>query len=150
MAKTNVSVTDANTTFAKMMGEFPFAGFNFDAVLDGQRRNWAALVDANKVWAEGAQTLATRQIEVARQAMEDLSELRQDTMRKPGAFEEQVSKGAACTRHALEGICDIADHAAKSNREVMKLFNQRMSEMLDDARTIVTRAPQASSAHAAD
>lgn len=147
MAKTNGSVTetgDAANPFAKMMGEWPLFAFNYEAMLDGQRRNWAALVEANKVLSESAQNLATRQMELARRAMQDFAELVEETMRKPGAFEDQIGKSAACTRHALEGICDLADHATKSNAEVMKLFNKRMSETLEDARSMARRAPQTS------
>jgi phasin family protein len=161
MAKTNGNVTDTagnpfakmmgDFPFAKMMGEFPFGGFNYDAMLDGQRRNWAALMEANKVWSESAQALATRQMELARQTMQDLAALVEETLRKPGAFEDQMGKSAACTRNALERICDLADHATKSGTEVMKVLNKRMSETLDDARSIAKRAPHSGSgsAHAA-
>ncbi|MGH6969277.1 MAG: phasin family protein, partial [Stellaceae bacterium] len=137
MARTNGTITDAGVggnSFAKLIGEWPMFAFNYEAILDGQRRNWAALVEANKVWSDNAQALATRQMELARQAMHDFAELVEETMRKPGAFEDQIGKSAVCTRHALEGICDLADHATKSGTEVMKLFNKRMSETLDDAR----------------
>ena len=150
MAKTNGNVTDvggAANAFAKMMGEWPLFAFNYEAMMDSQRRNWAALVEASKLWNESAQTLATRQMELTRQAMQDFAELFEETLRKPGAFEDQIGKSAACTRHALEGICDLADHATKSNAEVMKLFNKRMSETLDDARAYAKRAPHAGSTH---
>jgi len=169
MAKTNGNVTDTGAAgnpfakmmgdfpfakmmgdfpFAKMMGDFPFGGFNYDAILDGQRRNWAALMEANKVWSENAQALATRQMELARKTMEDCAALVEETMRKPGAFEDQIGKSAECTRHALEGICDLADHASKSSTEVMKVFNKRMSETLEDARSIAKRAPHTGSGSA--
>lgn len=143
MAKTNGTVSDAGNAFTKMMGEWPLFAFNYEAMMDSQRRNWAALVEANKLWNESAQTLATRQMELTRQAMQDFAELFEETLRKPGAFEDQIGKSAACTRHALEGICDLADHATKSSAEVMKLINKRMSETLDDARTYAKRAPHA-------
>lgn len=146
MAKTTENVSDvgaAGNAFAKMMSEWPMFAFNYEAMMDGQRRNWAALVEANKLWNESAQMLATRHMELTRQAMQDFAALFEETLRKPGAFEDQIGKSAACTRHALEGICDLADHATKSSAEVMKLFNKRMSETLDDARSYATRAPQA-------
>ena len=149
MAKTNGNIAEPVNPFVKMMGEWPAFAFNYEAMLDGQRRNWAALLEANRVWNEGAQTLATRQMELARQAMQDLAALIEETMRKPGAFEDQLSKGATYTRHTLEGLCDLADHATKSGAEVMKLINKRMGESLDDTRNIAKRAPGGSSAHAA-
>jgi hypothetical protein len=149
MTKTTEPAADFLNPFAKLMGEWP--AFNYDAMLDGQRRNWAALVEANKVWSETAQALATRQMEVARQAMQDFAALVEESWRKPGTFEDQIGKGAVYTRHTLEGFCDLADHATKSGAEIMKLFNKRMSETLDDARTPAKRAPSGSgsSAHAA-
>jgi hypothetical protein len=149
MAKING--TETASGFTKMMGDWPAFAFNYEAMLDGQRRNWTALIEANRVWSENAQTLATRQMEFARRAMQDFAALFEDAMRKPGAFEDQLSRGAECTRHTLEGLCDLADHATKSNAEVMKLFNKRLSETLDDARHYAKRAPQpaAGSTHAA-
>ena len=141
MAKSNG--TDIVNPFIKMMGEWPAFAFNYEALLDGQRRNWAALVEANRVWSEGVQTLATRQMEFARQTMQDFATLCEESMRKPGAFEDQINKGAECTRHTLEGLCDLADQATKSGAEVMKLINKRMSETLEDARGYAKRAPQA-------
>ncbi|HYL32078.1 MAG TPA: phasin family protein [Stellaceae bacterium] len=154
MAKTYGSINDAGAAgnaFAKMMGEWPLFAFNYEAIADGQRRNWAVLIEANKLWNETAQSLATRQMELARQAMQDFAELVEETVRKPGAFEDQLGKSAVCTRHALEGICDIADHATKSSAEVMKLLNKRVSETLDDARTYAKRMPHTGpgSAHVA-
>lgn len=150
MAKTNGNISDvgaAGNAFAKMMGEWPLFAFNYEAMMDSQRRNWAAMVEANKLWNESAQMLAARQMELTRQAMQDFTELFEETLRKPGAFEDQIGKSAACTRHALEGICDLADHATKSSAEVMKLFNKRMSETLDDARTYAKRAPHGGTTH---
>lgn len=151
MAKTTETAGDIGNPFVKMMGEWPAFAFNYEAMIDGQRRNWAALVDANRVWSDGVQTLATRQMEFARQAMQDFAALFEETMRKPGAFEDQINKGAECTRHTLEGLCDLADHATKSGAEVMKLINKRMSETLEDARSVAKRPPSGSgsSAHAA-
>lgn len=142
MAKTNG--TETGTAFSRMMSEWPAFAFNYEAMLDGQRRNWAALVEANRVWNESAQAFTTRQMEFARQAMQDFAALFEEAMRKPGAFEDQISRGAECTRHTLEGLCDLADHATKSGAEVMKLFNKRMGETLEDARSYTRRAPQAS------
>jgi hypothetical protein len=152
MAKSNETETVGGTAFTKMLGEWPAFAFNYEAMLDGQRRNWAALVEANRVWSEGAQSLATRQMEFARQAMQDLAAIFEETMRRPGAFEDQMNKSATYTRHTLEGMVDLADHATKSSAEVMKLFNKRMSETLEDARSYAKRGPHAgsgSSAHAA-
>ncbi|MGH7007676.1 MAG: hypothetical protein ACRED7_04675, partial [Stellaceae bacterium] len=55
MAKTYGSATDAGAAgnaFAKMMGEWPLSAFNYEAMMDSQRRNWAALIEANKLWSE--------------------------------------------------------------------------------------------------
>ncbi|MDE2230206.1 MAG: TIGR01841 family phasin [Alphaproteobacteria bacterium] len=155
MAKpTNGSVTDtgaAGAAFAKMMSDFPFfSGFNYDAMLDGQRRNWAALMEANKLCAECAQELTARQMEFARQSMQNFASLVQEAINKPGSLDEQLGKTADYTRHTLDGFCELADRATKSSAEVMKLINQRMSESLDEARNIAKRMPQRpSSAHAA-
>ncbi|MGH6977385.1 MAG: phasin family protein, partial [Stellaceae bacterium] len=82
MAKTYGSATDAGAAgnaFAKMMGEWPLFAFNYEAMMDSQRRNFAALVEANKLWSESAQMLATRQMELTRQAMQDIAELFEET-----------------------------------------------------------------------
>lgn len=142
---TGPEVGTAGTPLHKLMAGWPMFAVNYEAMIDGQRRNWAALVEVNRVWSDSAQALATRQMELARQAMHDLAELVEETMSKPGAFEDQMGKSATCTRHALEGICELADHATKSSAEVMKLFNKRMSETLEDARSYAAHLQHAGS-----
>jgi hypothetical protein len=124
----------AGNPFTKMLSEFPFMGIDLEAVLDGQRRNLAALIEANQFIAETGQQLATKQMEFARQAMQDLTAMVADAIQQPGKFEEQLGKGAVYTRQALDNACDLADRAAKSGSEVMKLINKRMGENLAEMR----------------
>src|SRR6476660_3343154 len=62
----------------KMMADFRFRPFDVEALMAYQRRNIEAISQANQLAVEGFQAVAKRQIEVARQAVEDVSALLRD------------------------------------------------------------------------
>ena len=76
-------MSEARPTFfdfdvTKMMADFRFRPFDVEALMAYQRRNIEALSQANQLAVEGMQAVAKRQIEIARQAVEDMSALLRD------------------------------------------------------------------------
>ena len=76
---------------AKMMSDFRFRPFDVDALMACQRRNIEALTQASQLTMEAAQTVARRQIEIARQTLEDMSALLRDLV-QPGSTEDRFAK----------------------------------------------------------
>jgi hypothetical protein len=90
MAEARPSFFDFDVT--KMITDFRFRPFDVEAMMACQRRNIEAFSQANQLAVEGAQAVARRQIEMARQAFEDVSVL----------FRQSRDRGRRCAPQARE------------------------------------------------
>jgi len=75
----------------KMMGDFRFRPFDVETMMACQRRNIEALSQANQLTVEAVQAVARRQIEIARQTLEDMSALLRD-LAQPVSTEDRIAK----------------------------------------------------------
>ena len=71
MANTNLN-GDAFTDLRRAMGEWKMPNIDLEAVAQTQRRNIEALTQANQLALEGTQAWIRRNMELARQGMEEL------------------------------------------------------------------------------
>ena len=100
-------MSEARPTFfdfdvTKMMADFRFRPFDLEAVMAYQRRNIEALSQANQLAVEGMQAVAKRQIEITRQAIEDVSALLRD-LAQPGKVGLH-QPGASLLYEALQAL----------------------------------------------
>ena len=135
MAEVRPSFFDFDVT--KMMADFRFRPFDVEALMACQRRNIEALSQANQLAVEGAQAVARRQIEVARQALEDVSSLFRD-MVQPGSTEDRIAKNTEYAKQMLEKSIshgrEITMLATKAGTEAADVLRKRASEGLDEWR----------------
>src|SRR5260221_14734380 len=81
----------------KAFGEMKLPGLDIEAVAASQRKNLEALTQANQLAVEGAQSLARRQIEIARQAADEVTTaFREGT--EGGAPGDRTAKSARPTK----------------------------------------------------
>src|SRR5262244_2289504 len=99
MSETRPSFFDFDVT--KMMGDFRFRPFDVEALMACQRRNIEALSQANQLAVEGIQAVAKRQIEIARQTVEDISALLRD-LAQPASAEDRIAKNTEYAKQMLE------------------------------------------------
>src|ERR1700724_267885 len=85
----------------KMMGDFRFRPFDVEAMMACQRRNIEALSQANQLAVEAVQAVARRQIEIARQSLEDMSALLRD-LTQPASPEDRIAKNTEFAKQMLE------------------------------------------------
>ena len=85
----------------KIMADFRFRPFDVEALMASQRRNIEALSQANQLAVEGMQAVAKRQIEIARQAIEDMSALLRD-LAQPTSTEDRIAKNTEYAKQMLE------------------------------------------------
>src|SRR5258707_7045580 len=78
---------------SKAFGEMKLPGIDVEAVAASQRKNLEALTQANQLAVEGAKSLARRQVEIARQAADEVTT----------AFREWTEAGAPQDRIAKSG-----------------------------------------------
>jgi phasin family protein len=120
---------------SKMMADMKVPGVDMDALMQSQRKNIEALTAANKLAFEGMQAVATRQTEILRQTMDELSKMMQEMM-AAGTPEDRMAKQADLTKAAFEkslaNMKEIAEMIAKSNSEAADVITQRVSATLEE------------------
>ena len=123
----------------KMMGDFRFRPFDVEAMMACQRRNIEALSQANQVAVEGMQAVAKRQIEIARQAIEDVTSLLRD-LAQPASAEDRIAKNTEYAKQLLEKSVshgrEITLLATKAGTEAADVLRKRASEGFDEIRDL--------------
>jgi len=114
----------------KMMADFRFRPFDVEALMASQRRNIEALSQANQLAVEGMQAVAKRQIEVARQAVEDMSALLRE-LAQPASPEDRIAKNTEFAKQMLE-------KSVNHGREITLLATKAGTEAADVLRNIPT------------
>jgi phasin family protein len=137
-------MSEARPTFfdfdvTKMMADFRFRPFDVEALMAAQRRNIEALSQANQLAVEGMQAVAKRQIEVARQAVEDVSALLRD-LAQPASPEDRIAKNTEFAKQLLEKSVnhgrEITLLATKAGTEAADVLRKRATEGLDEFREL--------------
>ena len=127
----------------KVMSDFRVPAVDVDAVVASQRKNIEALTQANQLAVEGVQAVARRQVEIARQAMEEFSAMIRD-LATPGSPEDRLAKQAEFSKHALEkGLSnarELTEMVTKANTEAFNVINKRLTESLDEVREYATKS----------
>jgi len=126
----------------KVMSEFRVPSVDVDAVVASQRKNIEALTQANQLAVEGVQAVARRQVEIARQAMEEFSAMIRDLV-QPVSPEDRIAKQAEFSKLALEkGLTnarELTEMVAKANTEAFNVINKRVTESLEEVREYATK-----------
>lgn len=124
--------------FGKVMGEFRMPGVDMEAVVSSQRKNIEALTQANQLAVEGVQAVVRRQVEIARQAMEEFSAMVRDIVQPNGSPEDRLAKQAEYSKQALEkgmtNARELTELLAKANAEAFQVIGKRVSEGFDEVR----------------
>lgn len=121
----------------KAFAGFTFPGFDVETIVAAQRKNLEALTQANQLAVEGFQAVARRQIEIARQSVDEASQLLRDWT-QPGAPEERLAKNAELAKNTFEkGLSnarELAELATKANTEAFSVLNKRVAEGFEEIR----------------
>jgi len=122
----------------KVMGDFRLPGIDFEAVAAAQRKNIEALTQANQLAVEGVQAVVRRQVEIAREAMDEFSAVLREFVQPSGSPEDRFAKQAEYSKAALEkGVAnarELAELVTKANTEAFNVLNKRVTEGLDEVR----------------
>jgi phasin family protein len=133
-------MSEARPTFfdfdvTKIMADFRFRPIDMEALMASQRRNIEALSQANQLAVEGMQAVAKRQIEIARQAIENVSALLRD-LAQPASTEDRITKNTEYAKQMLEKSVshgrEITMLATKAGTEAADVLRKRATEGLDE------------------
>lgn len=127
----------------KAFAGFAIPGFNVEAMMASQRKNVEALTQANQLALEGAQALARRQVEIAREALEEASTLFRE-LSQPGAPQERLAKNTEFAKANFEkGLAtakELAELVAKANTEAFNVLTKRVTESFEEIRDVAAKA----------
>lgn len=125
----------------KAFAGFTIPGFNVEAMMAAQRKNVEALTQANQLAIEGAQALARRQVEIAREALEEASTLFRE-LSQPGAPQERIAKNTELAKVTFEkGLAtakELTELVTKANTEAFNVLTKRFTESFEEMRDVAT------------
>ena len=121
--------------FTKLMRRFRLPGVDFAALVDRERKNIEALAEANRIAFEGWQRLVRRQAEILQETMKkvvaDAGQV--DAMKRADLAKEGFEK-------ALANMRELAEMAAKSQKEAFEVVRKRIEENVEGIRNFGKKA----------
>ncbi len=129
---TRASRTNSREAFdmAALLQGMSVPGFDFGALLDMQRRNFEALLNANKVAAEGYQALINRQAEIVQSTLQEASAALQKVSSgelPADAANSQLEAARASFEKALDNFRELANIAQDAGTESIRIVQDRMN-----------------------
>jgi phasin family protein len=118
--------------FTKLLGQYNLPGVDFAALVERERKNIEALTKANRIAFEGWQALVRRQSEILVETMEQTIV----NARKEGAAKNRVELATQGFEKALENMRELAEMAAKSQKESFEVLRRRIGENMDEIKAI--------------
>jgi phasin family protein len=132
---------NAPNDFGQMAGLFSLPTFDLETIAEMQRRNWEAVLDANRVAAEGYQTLLSRQMEIVQGTLQQASNAVQQTWQddKKRKTTDQVEVAKAGLDQAIGNLRELVEIAQEANAAPMRIIQDRVNENLSEWRKLATR-----------
>ena len=134
---TNGKHTFLDMDVGKAFAGFTFPGLDLESLVAAQRKNLEAFSQANQLAVEGVQAVARRQVELARQAVDEASSLAREWT-QPGAPEERIAKSVELAKTAFEkGVAnarELAELVTKANTEAFAVIQKRVTEGFEEMR----------------
>ncbi|MBT9598891.1 MAG: TIGR01841 family phasin [Vitreoscilla sp.] len=123
---------------AKMMEQFKMPGIDMSAIVEGRRKDIAALTEANEAAVEAMQAFAAKQTAMMTEAMQGLQAAAQGMLSgglsDPAKQTEVMHKGFAKT---LSDMKDLAEMARKAQSDAMAQITQRAAEQMQGVKKLM-------------
>ena len=122
--------------FTKLMSQFRLPGVDFAALVDRERKNIEALAEANRIAFEGWQSLVRRQAEILQETMKKVvaDAGQEDAMKKRADLAKEGFE------KALGNMRELAEMAAKSQKEAFEVVRKRIEENVEGIRNFGKKA----------
>jgi len=114
--------------FSKMLSAYKVPGVDFSSLLEREKKNIAAVAQANKIAFEGWQALVKRQSEILQETMRETME----AARKQDGAKQRLDMAKDGFEKALSNMRELAEMAAKSQKDAMATLQKRMSDSMDE------------------
>ncbi len=128
--------------FTKFTGEFKFPMVNVETLVESNRKNLAAMTTASTSAVESLKTIAQRQGDMIRAAMEDLSKHGSEVL-AAATIEEKAAKQIDFAKKsydlALANAKELGDLYAKGQTEAFNAINERIAELTDEVKAAIAK-----------
>jgi phasin family protein len=123
--------------FTKIAGEFKLPVVNVETVVETGRKNFAAMTTVSTAAVETFKTIAQRQGDMIRAAMEDLSKYGSDVM-GAASIEEKAAKQVDFAKKsydmAIANTKELADLYTKGQTAAFETLNSRIAELTEEVK----------------
>ncbi len=132
----------ADFDFSKIAGEFKFPMVNVETVVEAGRKNFAAFSTASTSAVESIKSIAQRQGDMLRAAMEDMSKHGSDVL-SAATVEEKAAKQIDFAKKsydvALANAKELVELYSKGQEEALTAINSRLSELTDEFKAVIAK-----------
>jgi hypothetical protein len=118
--------------FTKLMKEFKLPGVDLATIMEREKKNIEALTEANRVAFEGWQALVRRQAEILQESIKQAV----GGMQGEDVGNKRMDLASHAFETALSNMRELAEMAAKSQKDAFEIIRKRVEENL-----AVFRAP---------
>jgi phasin family protein len=126
--------------FTKIASEFKFPMANAENVLETSRKNFAAMTTASTATVEAIKTIAQRQGDMIRAAMEDFSKHGSEVL-AAATVEEKAAKQIDFAKKsydlAIANTRELADLYTKSQTEAFETLSARVAELTEEVKAAI-------------
>ncbi|HKV14759.1 MAG TPA: phasin family protein [Reyranella sp.] len=128
--------------FSKFAGEFKFPLVNVESIVESNRKTFAAITTAGSSTVESLKTIAQRQSDMFRAALEDLSKHGSEVL-AAATVEEKAAKQIDFAKKsydaALANARELGELYAKGQTEAFGVINERIAEFADEVKTAIAK-----------
>ncbi len=132
----------ADFDFTKIAGEFKLPTVNVETLVETGRKNFAALTTAGTATVESLKTIAQRQGDMFRAAMEDFSKHGSEVL-AAATVEEKAAKQIDFVKKsydvALANTKELADLYTKGQSDAFETLNARIAELTDEVKAAIAK-----------
>jgi phasin family protein len=123
--------------FSKIAGEFKFPMVNVEDVVETGRKNFAAFTTASTATVELMKTIAQRQGDMVRAAMEDFSKHGSEVL-AAATVEEKAAKQIDFAKKSYEAAIantkELTDLYTKGQTEAFETLSARIAELTEEVK----------------
>ena len=132
----------ADFDFTKIAGEFKLPTVNVETLVETGRKNFAAFTTAGATTVESMKTIAQRQGDMFRAAMEDFSKHGSEVL-AAATVEEKAAKQIDFVKKSYDTVLantkELADLYTKGQSEAFETLNARIAELTDEVKSAIAK-----------
>lgn len=127
----------------KMFEGATVPGMDTEAVTEAQKKNVQAFVDANRVAAEGYQSMFKKQVEIMQAGIAEMTETMKEATSAPlssDTAEKRLEAAKAQFENGVAVFTDLSEAARKTNEEAFAIIRARFTEGVEEIRDMTQSA----------